>query len=44
MKRWVRVPLYAEIFIGILAGIALGLSLGPRAAFSNPSAKSLFAC
>jgi Na+/H+-dicarboxylate symporter len=36
MKRWTRLPLYIQIFIGILAGISLGLLLGPRAAFLKP--------
>lgn len=36
MKRWVRLPLYIQIFIGILAGLGLGLLLGPRAAFLKP--------
>lgn len=31
MKWWFRRPLYLQIFVGILAGVGLGLWLGPRA-------------
>jgi Na+/H+-dicarboxylate symporter len=36
MKRWFKLPLYTQIFVCILIGIALGYILGPKASLIKP--------
>lgn len=36
MKRWFRLPLYTQIFVGIVLGVACGLLLGPHTSWLKP--------